>query len=57
MAKQYCPFCKSTKPMRKAGFQLRVGGKPAKQRYECKNCRRITTNPKLRKPRTKKEKS
>jgi hypothetical protein len=42
--------------MRRAGFQLMVGGKPAKQRYECKNCRRMTTKPKWRKPRVKKEK-
>lgn len=57
MANAYCPYCRSTRPLGKAGFQLRVGGKPPKQRYECRNCHKVTTNPKWRKPRTKKEKS
>ena len=45
----YCPFCKSIKPMRKAGMVNRVGG--LKQRWECTNklCRRMTVNPLLEK--------
>ena len=56
MATPYCPFCKSAKPMMKSGWQLRVGGKPAKQRYQCNNkgCYRMTTKPKWRKPYAKK---
>ncbi len=57
MAKAYCPFCRSTKPMQKAGWQLRVAGKPPKQRYRCNNrgCYRISVSPKWRKPYAKKE--
>lgn len=45
--KVYCPHCTSQKPLWKAGFQLMVGGKPEKQRWQCKNCRRFTTKPRL----------
>lgn len=58
MATPYCPFCRSPRHMIKAGWQLMVGGKPAKQRYQCRNkgCYRFTTKPKWRKPTVKKEK-
>jgi transposase-like protein len=48
--KLYCPHCKSVKPLWKAGFSLRVAGKPPIQRYQCKNCRRFTVNPRKSKP-------
>ena len=41
----YCPHCMSQKPLWKAGFQLMVGGKPEKQRWQCKHCRKFTTKP------------
>ena len=59
MAKRYCPYCKSPKPMQKAGWQMRVGGKPSQQRWKCNNrgCYRITVNPLKNKPRQRGEKS
>lgn len=49
--KAYCPHCKSTKPLWKAGFAIRVGGRTV-QRYQCKNCRKFTTVPKKGKPKS-----
>lgn len=46
----FCPFCRSNKSIWKAGFQLQVGGKAPKQRYQCPDCRTFTTKP-LRQPR------
>jgi len=61
MKRPYCPFCRSEKPMMKAGWQLRVGGKTPQQKYQCNNrgCYRLTVNPLWRKPhkKVKKEKS
>ena len=56
MATPYCPHCRTAKPMMKAGHQLMVGGRPSKQRYQCRNrgCYRMTTKPLWRKPYTKK---
>lgn len=51
----HCPHCRTKTPMRKAGFQMYVGGKPDKQRYECRKCRRFTTKPKWREQKAKKE--
>ena len=56
MAKPYCPFCTSAKPLAKSGWQLHVAGRPSKQRYECRRCHRMTVKPKWRKPRPKKAK-
>ncbi len=41
----YCPYCRSGKPMRKAGFTIDRRDK-RHQRYECKKCRRFTMKPK-----------
>ena len=43
--KRFCPFCKTMRPMVKAGFNLTRSGD--KQRWLCvnKRCRRITVNP------------
>jgi len=50
MKSQYCPFCKSIKPMVKAGKVWRASGR-RKQRWVCVNkfCRRMTVNPLLAK--------
>jgi len=45
--KVYCPFCGSKKSMWKRGFVYDAYGKH--QRYECKNCHRVTYRPLLRK--------
>lgn len=43
MNDRYCPFCTSMKPMRKAGKAYRI--EKDKQRWECRNCRRMTVKP------------
>ena len=52
--KLYCPHCRSTKSVWKAGFQLQIGGKAPRQRYQCPDCRTFTLKP-LRSPRTTKK--
>ena len=48
--KFYCPFCRSEKPMMKAGIRRDWRG-GRKQQYECGSCRRKTVNPLKSKPR------
>jgi len=43
--KRQCPFCGSVR-MRKIGFHETPKG-VRQQRWECKNCRRITVKPKV----------
>jgi len=52
----YCPHCRSSKPLWKAGFQLRVGGRPDQQRYYCRHCHRYTVNPKKNPPKSRAKK-
>lgn len=44
---KYCPFCKTTKPVVKAGTAYGAKGKP-KQRYYCNKCHRYTIKPKTK---------
>ena len=50
--KVYCPFCRSDRPMWKAGIRKDWRG-GRKQLYKCGVCHRQTVNPLKSKPRAK----
>jgi transposase-like protein len=44
----YCPFCKSKKPLWKAGIRKELNGSK-KQQYKCQKCHRQTVKPRKEK--------
>jgi len=51
--KLYCPYCRSPKPLWKAGFRRTWRGDKIQQ-WVCRGCRRHTVNPRKSKPRVRK---